>query len=161
MQCPSCRSDIPDNQFYCPICRASVYSYVPENSRSSSGGRLERAGKRLLEVFLFLILVGIGFVLARAIKWKDLLSGVLPAAATTATPKPDRPQSSQPDSPGKRKATDSSPSKASEGKSADSVKSATAESTSDKKPKEEPSSSESKPTPKPTIQPTPKPPANN
>ncbi len=158
MQCPSCRSDIPDNQFYCPVCRASVYSYVPENSRSLSGGRLERAGKRLLEVFLFLILVGIGVVLARAIKWKDLLSGLLPATVTTATPKPDR---SQPDSSGKRKVTDSSPSKASEGKSADSAKPVSEESTSDKKPKEEPPSGESKPTPKPTAQPTPKPPANN
>lgn len=148
MQCPSCRSDIPDNQFYCPVCRASVYSYVPENSRSSSGGRLERAGKRLLEVFLFLILVGIGVVLARAIKWKDLLGGILPATATSSTPKPE------PSSGSAGKRGSSTASKASEGKSNDAAKPASAENTGDKKPKEESSSSESKPTPKPT--PTPK-----
>ena len=152
MQCPSCRSEIPENQFYCPVCRASVYSYVPENVRST-GSRVERAGKRLLEVLLFLILVGVGVVLARAIKWKELLGGVLPAAATTPTPKSEHSQTSQADSSGKRKATNSSSSKDAEEKPADSAKPASSESAGGKK---EPSASESKPTPKPTAQPTPK-----
>ena len=152
MQCPSCRSEIPENQFYCPICRASVYSYVPENVRST-GSRVERAGKRLLEVLLFLILVGVGVVLARAIKWKELLGGVLPAAATAPTPKSEHSQTSQADSSGKRKATNSSSSKDAEEKPADSAKPASSESADGKK---EPSAGESKPTLKPTAQPTPK-----
>lgn len=151
MQCPSCRNDIPDNQFYCPICRASVYSYVPENMRTTNS-RVERAGKRLLEVLLFLILIGIGVVLARAIKWNELLSGILPGA-TSSTPKPEPSSGSA----GKRGSSNSS--KASQGKPADAVKSASTESADDKKPAEAPSSSESKPAPKPVGQPTPKPPA--
>lgn len=159
MQCPSCRSEIPDNQFYCPVCRASVYSYTPENVRSTNT-RVERAGKRLLEVLLVLILIGIGIVLARAIKWNELVSNFLPGAVTaTPTPKSDHPQNSQTDSSGKRKATDSSSPKTGEKKSADSPKPASAESTSVKK--EEPSKSESKPAPKPEGQPTPKPPSSN
>lgn len=151
MQCPSCRNDIPDNQFYCPICRASVYSYVPENMRTTNS-RVERAGKRLLEALLFLILIGIGVVLARAIKWNELLSGILPGA-TSSTPKPESSSGSS----GKRGSSNSS--KASEGKPADAVKSASTENAGDKKPTEAPSSSETNPAPKPVVPPTPKPPA--
>lgn len=142
MQCPSCRNDIPDNQFYCPICRASIYSYAPENARTAKNSRVERAGKRLLEVLLFLILAGIGIVLARAIKWNELLGGILPAAATSSTPKPDSSGSS-----GKRGSSASS--KASEGKTADAAKPASPENAGDKKPKEESASDNPKPTPTP------------
>ncbi|MBS1790272.1 MAG: hypothetical protein JST85_21285 [Acidobacteria bacterium] len=157
MQCPSCRSEIPDNQFYCPVCRASVYSYVPENVRST-GSRVERAGKRLLEVLLFLILVGVGVVLARAIKWKELLGGVLPAATTAPSPKSEHPQTSQADSANKRKAATTPSPKAAEEKSADPSKSVSAESTGEKKGS---SANEPKPTPKPATQPTPKSSSNN
>lgn len=151
MQCPSCRNDIPDNQFYCPICRASVYSYAPENARKYTNSRVERAGKRLLEALLFLILIGIGVVLARAIKWNELLNNFLPGVATTTpTPKSNQPQTSQSESSGKRKATEPTATpKEKNAKSPDSTENSTE--------KKENAATGSKS----ATQPTPKPPLND
>lgn len=171
MQCPSCRSEITDNQFYCPVCRASVYSYTPENSPGSVGkSQVGRAGKRLLDLLLLLVLVGAGIVIGRAIKWNELLSNFLPGYQAPSATKPERQPASGPNSSGKQRASEASKdsSKPSGEKSADSTKPASAESVRDLKQKIEelPSSSspgssgETKPTPKPTAQPTPKPPSN-
>lgn len=174
MQCPSCRSEISENQFYCPVCRASVYSYTPENSRSAgSGGQVGRAGKRLLDVLLLLILIGAGIVIGRAIKWNELLSNFLPGFQAQPATKPERqptssPNSSSSNSSGKQRASEPSKdsSKTSGEKPADSAKPASAESVRDLKQKieelpESGLSGETKPTPKPTTQPTPKPPSSN
>jgi len=150
MRCPKCQTDVPDGHFFCPNCRVSVYGYIPEGARAN-GGRLERAGRRLLDLFLLLALIGGGIVLARAIKWKELLNSVNPAAEVSPSAK------SEPTLPGhspKRRAASASAPSSSEAPS----KSAT-EPALDAKPKieEQPSKGDPKPTIKPTAAPTPKP----
>lgn len=167
MRCPSCQNEISDNQFYCPICRASVYSYTPENARSfGSGSQVGRAGKRLLEVLLLLILICVGVVIGRSIKWNELLNTFLPGLQITPAAKSERGPSPSPSSSsgsaGKHRSPESSknPSKESVEKPADSAKPAAPDKVRDPKQKtdEVPASGETRPTPKPT--PTPKPPSS-
>ncbi|MEP7338355.1 MAG: hypothetical protein ABI977_11525 [Acidobacteriota bacterium] len=150
MRCPKCQTNVPDSHFYCPNCHASVYGYIPEGAKANGGG-LERAGRRLLDLFLILLLIGGGIVLGRAIKWKELLNSVNPSAEVSPSVK------SGPALPGhssKRRAANPSSQSPSEapGKSATETVPAA-------KPKtEEPSSkSEIQPTAKPTVTPTPRP----
>ncbi len=171
MQCPSCRSEISDNQFYCPVCRASVYSYTPENTRTIGGSQVGRAGKRLLDLLLLLILIGAGIVIGRAIKWKELFGNFLPGVVTSPATKSERGTSASPNSSpsqsGKQRTPETSKdsSKPSGEKPADPAKPASSESVRDLKQKIEElpassstgSSGETKPTPKPT----PKPPSSN
>lgn len=89
MRCPSCQNDIPENQFYCPICRAAVYSYVPESTQKKSG-MLERAGRRLLDLLILMALIGAAVFLARQIKWNELLGIVKPATESPAPAKTER-----------------------------------------------------------------------
>ncbi|MFN0110881.1 MAG: hypothetical protein ACKVZH_18630 [Blastocatellia bacterium] len=162
MQCPSCRNEIAENQFYCPVCRASVYSYTPENSPGNvSKSQVGRAGQRLLEVLLILIFIGVGIVLARAIKWKELINNFLPGFVTAPAENSGTAPSSQPASSGKKSAAKAV--KSPEEKPVEPTEPAPTESVRDLKQKIEelPASAESKPTPKPTAQPTPKPPSNN
>ena len=81
MRCPKCQVDVPDGHFYCPSCRVSVYNYAPEGRLA--GSRLERAARRLLDLLLLLALIGGGIVLARAIKWKELLNNFNSSAEAT------------------------------------------------------------------------------
>lgn len=171
MQCPSCRSEITDNQFYCPVCRASVYSYTPENTRTIGSSQVGRAGKRLLDLLLLLILIGAGIAIGRAIKWNELLGNFLPGYQAPSATKSERQSSSSPNSSGKQRESESSKdsSKTSVEKSSDSAKPAPAESVRDLKqkidelpaPSSSGSSGETKPTPKPTTKPTPKPTSSN
>lgn len=147
MRCPSCQNDIPDNQFYCPICRASVYSYVPESTQKK-GGRLERAGRRLLDLLILAVLVGAAVFLARQIKWNELL-GLKPATETSSPAKSERKQNQSP-------TTSQNAPKKSEASSS-STSSTEADSPKESKPKSEdlPAANESNPAPKPTATPKP------
>ncbi|MBL8186956.1 MAG: hypothetical protein JNK38_03060 [Acidobacteria bacterium] len=89
MRCPSCQNEIPSNQFYCPICRASVYTYVPENTQKK-GGMLERAGRRVLDLLILAVLVGVAVVLARQIKWNELMGIAKPPAEKASPAKAER-----------------------------------------------------------------------
>lgn len=104
MLCPKCQTNVPEGHFYCPNCRASVYNYAPDNSWSN-GSILERAGRRLLDLLIILILIGGGVVLGRAIKWKELLNGFKPTTEASPAPKRD----SHTGSPSKRHAASPSP----------------------------------------------------
>lgn len=162
MQCPSCRNEIADNQFYCPVCRASVYSYTPENSPGGGKRKGKLPGRWLLEALLILILIGVGIVLARAIKWKELMNNFLPGFVTAPAENSGTAPGSPPASSGKKSAA--KPVKSPEEKPpADPNKPTSTESVRDmnQKIEEFPAPGESKPTPKPTAQPTPKPPSNN
>ena len=55
----------------------------PEPVETSIG----RAGKRLFDLLILLALIAGGVVLGRAINWKQLLTGVKPAAAVSPSPK--------------------------------------------------------------------------
>jgi len=147
MRCPKCQADVPEGHFYCPNCRVSVYGYVPEGWKSN-GGKLERAGRRLLDLVLLLALIGGGVVLARAIKWKELLNGFTSSAEVSPSAKPDPSGHS---SKHRVKASDQAPSEAPSKSSTESVP--------DSKPKieEPPSKTETQPAAKPTATPTPKP----
>ena len=144
MRCPSCQNDIPENQFYCPVCRAAVYSYVPESSQKKRG-LLERAGRRLLDLLIIVALVGAAVFLARQIKWNELLGVVKPAAESPTPAKTER-------SSGKQNQASTSSQKKTE--PAD-----TSAKTQEAAPKtdEAPVPGETKPTAKPTATPTPKP----
>ena len=150
MRCPKCQTDVPDGHFYCPNCRVSVYGYIPEGARAN-GGKLERAGRRLLDLLLLLALIGGGIVLARAIKWKELLNSVNPSAEVSPSTKPEP---SLPGHSSKHRTANAPAQSPSEAPS----KSAT-ETAPDAKPKTEepPSKSAPQPTAKPTATPTPKP----
>lgn len=149
MRCPSCQNDIPDNQFYCPICRASVYSYVPESTQKK-GGKLERAGRRLLDLLILVALVGAAVFLARQIEWNELL-GLKPATETSSPAKTERKQN-------QAAATSPNSQKKSEA-STPSTSSDEMENAKESKPKSEdpPATTEPKATPKPAATATPKP----
>ena len=153
MRCPSCQHAVPEGHFYCPSCRISIYSYVPEGAQFK-GGRLERAGKRLLDLLLVLLLIGAGIVLARTIKWKEVVNGFKPVAEVSPSAKPEREAAS---SSGKRRTASASAQGAPETPTKSS-KPASAESGNDLKQKtEEPASTDkTRPTPKPaSTTPTP------
>lgn len=150
MRCPSCLNDIPDNQFYCPICRASVYSYVPESTQKKSG-MLERAGRRLLDLLILAVLVGAAVFLARQIKWNELL-GLKPAAETSSPAKSERKANSTAASQNSQKKSEASSTAAGEPASESG-------SAKEAKPKSEdsPAATDAKATPKPAATATPKP----
>lgn len=104
MRCPKCQTDVPDGHFYCPNCRVSIYGYLPEGG-IANGGKLERAGRRLLDLLLLLALIGGGIVLARAIKWKELLNSFNSSAEVSPSIKPEQ---SLPGRPTKRRAANAS-----------------------------------------------------
>lgn len=158
MRCPNCQTDVPEGHFYCPGCQVPIYSYVPQGQKSR-GGRLERAGKRLFDLVLILILIGAGVVLARAIKWKEVFNIFKPVAESSPPAKPER-ESSGGSSTKRRKSN--SPDPQQQGTSEGASKPASAESVRDLKQKIEelPSSDESRPTPKPVATATPKPSKN-
>ncbi len=148
MRCPSCQNEIPSNQFYCPICRASVYTYVPESTQKK-GGMLERAGRRLLDLLILAVLVGAAVVLARQIKWNELMGNAKPSAEKASPAKADRTTA-------KQNQTSANTQKRTEA----SAVSAEPESANKAKPKSEElpaTATESKPTPKPAATATPKP----
>jgi hypothetical protein len=151
MRCPKCQTSVPDGHFFCPNCHVSVYSYMPESGRIG-GGRLERAGRRLLDLLLLLVLIGGGVVLARAIKWKELWNNFNPSAEVSAPARPEQPPSGHAT---KRRAA-SAPTRP-QGESADSSNQASGEGAPDPKSKVEGTSSKSEPQPatKPTATPTP------
>jgi len=144
MRCPSCQNDIPDNQFYCPICRASVYTYVPESTQKK-GGRLERAGRRLLDLLILVVLVGAAVLLARQIKWNELLGIAKPPAENTSPAKTERNSGKQNQNSTNTQKRNEAPASSSE-----------LESAKETQPKSEDSpatTTESKTTPKPTATP--------
>lgn len=146
MRCPSCQNDIPDNQFYCPICRASVYTYVPENTQKK-GGRLERAGRRLLDLLILVVLIGAAVLLARQIKWNELLGIARPPAENSSPAKTER-------NSGKQNQNSTNTQKRTE----TSASSSDPENAKETQPKSEDSpatTTESKTTPKPTATPKP------
>jgi cytoskeletal protein RodZ len=146
MRCPSCQNDIPDNQFYCPICRASVYTYVPENTQKK-GGRLERAGKRLLDLLILVVLIGAAVLLARQIKWNELLGIAKPPAENSSPAKTER-------NSGKQNQNSTNTKKRTE-TSASSSDPANAKETQPKSEDSPATTTESKTTPKPTATPKP------
>ena len=151
MRCPKCQTDVPDGHFYCPNCRVSIYGYLPEGSMTG-GGKLERAGRRLLDMLLLLALIGGSIVLARAIKWKELLNSFHSSAEVSPLGKPERSSSGQQT---KRRATNASTQ--SQVESGNPAKPSSTESLPDPKASNEkkPSKSEPQPTPKPTATPIP------
>ena len=151
MRCPKCQTDVPDGHFYCPNCRASIYGYMPE-SGMMGGGKLERAGRRILDILLLLALIGGSIVLARAIKWKELLNSFNSSAEVSPSVKPERPSSGQQTK--RRATTTSTPSQA---ESENTAKPSSTESLPDPKPASEkpPSKNEPQSSSKPTATPTP------
>lgn len=148
MRCPSCQNEIPSNQFYCPICRASVYTYVPESTQKK-GGMFERAGRRLLDLLILAVLVGVAVVLARQIKWNELMGIAKPPAEKASPAKTER-------NSGKQNQASANTQKRTEA----SAVSSEPESAKEAKPKSEESpaaATEPKPTPKPAATATPKP----
>ncbi|MGE0882885.1 MAG: hypothetical protein AB7P14_05035 [Blastocatellales bacterium] len=157
MRCPNCQTDVPEGHFYCPGCQVPIYSYVPSNQKSK-GGRIERAGKRLVDLILILVLIGAGVVLARAIKWKEVFNGFKPVVESSPSAKPERDASGGLSS--KRRKASSDPQQ--QGSHEETSKPASAESVRELKQKIEelPSSDETRPIPKSVATPTPKP-SNN
>ena len=151
MRCPKCQTSVPDGHFFCPNCHVSVYGYIPESGRMN-GGRLERAGRRLLDLLLVLVLIGGGVVLARAIKWKELWNNFNPSAEVSAPAKPEQSPSGH-----ATKRRSASTTTRLQGESAETSKQASGEGTPDPKPKVEGTSSksETQPAPKPTATPAP------
>jgi hypothetical protein len=151
MRCPKCQTEVPDGHFYCPNCRVSIYGYLPEGGMLT-GGKLERAGRRLLDLLLLLVLIGGGIVLARAIKWKELLNSFNSSAEVSPSIKPEQSSSGRAT---KRRATATSTQ--SQEESGNTAKSSSTEVSPDPKSSIEkpPSKSESQPILKPTATPTP------
>ena len=63
----------------------------PEPVETSIG----RAGKRVFDLLILLALIAGGIVLGRAIQWKQLLTGVKPAAAVSPSPKQSKQNASR------------------------------------------------------------------
>ena len=89
MRCPRCKTDVPDGHSYCTNCRAILYDYSPEYAEPTETA-LGRAGKRLFDLLILLVLIAGGIALGRAIQWKQILSGIKPAAAVSPSPRQNK-----------------------------------------------------------------------
>lgn len=94
MRCPRCKTDVPDSHAYCTKCRAMLYDYSPEEPEAEETP-IGRAGKRLFDLLILLALLAGGIVLGRSIQWKQLLTGVAPAAAVSPSPNQVKPNTSR------------------------------------------------------------------
>jgi cytoskeletal protein RodZ len=126
MRCPKCKTDVPDGHSYCTQCRTLLYDYAPEDAAPTETA-VSRAGKRLFDLLILVVLIAGGVVLGRAIQWKQILTGFKPAAVS---PSP-RQGKSQTNASAKHSAARSS-SQASQEKSEEPSKPASAESKSEK-----------------------------
>lgn len=81
MQCPKCRSEVPEGHFYCPNCRTLTYDYRPERPKR---GPLERAGARLLDLALAVAIIGVLIFTARQINWREFIANVRGQSPPTA-----------------------------------------------------------------------------
>lgn len=143
MRCPKCQSDVPEGHSYCSKCRISVRDHVLDNPRPSQSG-IDRAGKRVLDLLILLVLLGGGVLLARSIHWKELLNGVKPTGRVSQSAQQER--EAQPGSPAKRGGARSS--RTSKEKPASPAKPATSDS-EEEKAKEIPPAKEEQPRPNP------------
>jgi hypothetical protein len=89
MRCPRCKTDVPDGHSYCTNCRTILYDYSPEDAGPTETA-FGRAGKRLFDLLILLVLIAGGVALGRAIQWKQILSGFQPAAAVSPSPRQNK-----------------------------------------------------------------------
>jgi hypothetical protein len=73
MRCPKCRTEVSDWHFYCPNCHTLIGDYSPSGGKAGSG-MVERAGMRLVNLILAALVISALVLMARAIKWNDLMT---------------------------------------------------------------------------------------
>ena len=75
MECPKCRSEVVDWHYYCSNCHALVNDVDPDAGKSKQS-LVERAGARLLNLLVVAFVIGLIVLMARAIKWGDLVNSI-------------------------------------------------------------------------------------
>jgi hypothetical protein len=66
--------------FYCPTCHTPVYDYLSDTSKSR--GLVERISSQILTLLLLAFIIGASVMVARAINWKELISGIQSAGGS-------------------------------------------------------------------------------
>ena len=96
MRCPKCRTEVSDWHFYCPNCHTLVSAHSPTENKISQG-MVERAGMRLVNVIIGIVVIGALVWMARAIKWNELIGLIRgEAGASTEMKKEPAPRSNSP-----------------------------------------------------------------
>lgn len=144
MRCPKCKTDVPDGHSYCTQCRTLLYDYAPEDAAPMETA-VSRAGKRVFDLLILVVLIAGGVVLGRAIQWKQLLTGFKPAAVS-----PSPRQGKSPTNASARHSATRSSSPAAQEKPVEPSKPASAESKSEK-PESTAPADEIRPAPKPDL----------
>lgn len=107
MRCPKCKTDVPDGHSYCTKCRTLLYDYSPDDGELVETA-VSRAGKRLFDLLILVVLIAGGIVLGRAIQWKQILTGFQPATAVSPSPKQGKQSASHQSSPKSREKSEDS-----------------------------------------------------
>lgn len=75
MQCPKCQAEVPEWHFYCPNCCTQVQTYKPEIERPPRG-RFERAGARVLEAMVWMLIIAALVLTGRAVQWNEIFAAI-------------------------------------------------------------------------------------
>ena len=76
MQCPNCRSVIPDYHYYCPRCRIPVQDYLRENSVRRRG-IVRTVFGHLMTLIILALFVGASAFIWRQINWQEIYQLVI------------------------------------------------------------------------------------
>lgn len=109
MQCPNCRSAIPEYHYYCPRCRIPVQDYLREGA-DRRRDLLGRVLNNLLTLAILSIFVGGSVIVARQIDWREMYrvffeqpdgsGGRMPAERGKPEPASGRRRGREPEQPG-------------------------------------------------------------
>jgi len=75
MQCPKCQTEVPEGHFYCPNCCTQVQTYKPEIEKPLRG-RFERAGARVLEAIVWMLIIAALVLTGRAVQWNEIFAAI-------------------------------------------------------------------------------------
>jgi hypothetical protein len=88
MRCPKCQAEVQEWHFYCQNCHIQVQGYGPE-TENHTRGRVERAGARVINALVGILVITVLVLTARAVQWTEIYAAirgdaVAPARADTA-----------------------------------------------------------------------------
>lgn len=85
MRCPNCQVEVQEWHFYCQNCHVQIQGFRRETERyNSPRGRVERAGARVINALVGILLVSVLVLTGRAVPWKEIYAAIQGDASSLA-----------------------------------------------------------------------------